>query len=319
MQKTILEYLKDFEDYSQIERGLSPVSIKNYKQFLSIFVNWLKDQNLDRITPRELSDDHIWQYRLYLSRKTHPKTHKPLNKSTQNYYLIALRVLLSYFVEKNIKSLPPEKIKLPKDTRSKKIKFLTLEQIERLLLAPNISKISGLRDRAILETLFSTGLRVSELVSLNINQLNLNDLSDEKSLEVVVTGKGSVTRVVFFSPRCCKWIKKYLKARDDIDNALFVAVGKNKKKPNSLRLSTRSVERIVQKYAKITGLPLLATPHTLRHTYATDLLGQGVDLRIIQEFLGHKSIAATQIYTHVTSKKLRDVHQKYHSGDRLKE
>lgn len=317
--KTIIEYIKDFEEYCQVEKGLSYNTVKNYSQFLSKFTKWLKDQDLAGLRPEELSPDHIWQYRLYLSRTTHPTTHKPLTKITQNYYLIALRALLTYFIKKDIQSLSPEKIELPKDNRSQKIKFLTLEQLERLLLAPNISKIQGLRDRAILETLFSTGLRVSELVSLNINQLNLKDLSAEKSSEVVVTGKGNVTRVVFFSPRCCKWLKKYLKIRDDADNALFVAFGKNKKRPESLRLSTRSVERIVQKYATITGLPLLATPHTLRHTYATDLLGQGVDLRMIQEFLGHKNIAATQIYTHVTNKKLRDIHQKYHSGDRLKE
>ena len=317
VQKPIIKHIIDFLEYCEVEKGLSPITVKNYAQFLSRFTGWLKSNDLDHLTPKDLTEEHIWQYRLYLSRFISPATRRGLGKDTQNYYFIALRALLGYFIDKNIKSLAPNKIKLPKVSKSKKIKFLTLEQLQKLLSAPDISNLQGLRDRAILETLFSTGLRVAELVSLNINQLNLNDAKKNIGLEVAITGKGNVTRVVFFSQRCCEWIIKYLECRNDNDTSLFAAVGKNKKNPESLRLSTRSIERIVQKYARETGLPLLATPHTLRHTYATDLLNQGVDLRMIQEFLGHKNIAATQIYTHVTNKNLRDIHRKFHSGNKL--
>ncbi|OWK27054.1 MAG: hypothetical protein US76_00305 [Parcubacteria group bacterium GW2011_GWA2_38_13b] len=316
-QEPIIKHITDFLEYCEVEKGLSPVTVKNYAQFLSKFTGWLKDHSLDHLTPQDLTEEHIWQYRLYLSRFVSLATHRGLSKDTQNYYFIALRALLGYFIDKNIKSLPPNKIKLPKVSKSKKIKFLSLEQLQKLLNAPDISNPQGLRDRAILETLFSTGLRVAELVSLNINQLNLKDAEKNTGLEVAITGKGNATRVVFFSRRCCEWITKYLKYRNNNDASLFAAVGKNKKNPESLRLSTRSIERIVQKYARETGLPLLATPHTLRHTYATDLLNQGVDLRMIQEFLGHKNIAATQIYTHVTNKNLRDIHRKFHSGNKL--
>lgn len=317
MQKPIIKHITDFLEYCEVEKGLSPVTVKNYAQFLSRFIKWLKDNNLDHLMPSDITDAHIWQYRLYLSRYTNLITRKSLGKDTQNYYFIALRALFGYFIDKDIKSLSPNKIKLPKVSKLKKIKFLTLEQLQELLMAPNVSNSQGLRDRAILETLFSTGLRVAELVSLNINQLNLNDAKKNTGLEVAVTGKGNVTRVVFFSSRCCEWIIKYLRCRKDNDTSLFTAIGKNKKNPESLRLSVRSMERIVQRYARETGLPLLATPHTLRHTYATDLLSQGVDLRMIQEFLGHKNISATQIYTHVTNKNLRDIHRKFHSGNKL--
>ncbi|TSC96291.1 MAG: hypothetical protein Athens101410_5 [Parcubacteria group bacterium Athens1014_10] len=318
-KKTLIKQIINFLEYCEVEKGLSPVSVKNYAQFLSKFSCWLEFANFGALLPHQLSPDHIWKYRLFLAHQTSPLTHKPLSKATQNYYLIALRVLLAYLTEKDILSLPVEKIKLSKNNKSRKIKFLTLEQLEKLLSMPNIKTKTGLRDKAILETLFSTGLRVSELMSLNVNQIKIEKLPKGKDLEVVITGKGENIRTVYFSPRCLEWIDKYLKARkdDDDDKALFINFSTRSFKSEK-RLSTRSIERIIKSYARQAGLPYFITPHTIRHSFATDLLNQGVDLRIIQEFLGHKNIATTQVYTHVTNKKLRQIHQEFHSGARLK-
>lgn len=317
--KSLLDHIVPFLEYSDVEKGLSPQTIKNYDRFLKKFTDWLKKEKLTHLKPHQFTTDHIWSYRLYLSRHITPKKGQNLKKTTQSYYLIALRALLDYFAEKDIKALPSEKIKLPKDTRDKKVKFLTIDQIEKLLLAPDTKTLSGLRDRAILETLFSTGLRVSELVALNRSQINLTGVigGKIKDQEIPIIGKGGHARVVFFSERALEWIAKYLNKRTDIDEALFIHF-KSRKDVASLRLSARSVEQVVKKYAKITGLDILATPHTIRHTFATDLLDQGLDLRSIQELLGHKNIATTQIYTHVTNKKLRDIHRQFHSGRRLK-
>jgi site-specific recombinase XerD len=224
---------------------------------------------------------------------------------------------LEYFVEKDIATLPPSKIKLARDKSEKEIKFLNLDQIETLLLAPKIDSPQGLRDRAILEALFSTGLRVAELVNLNRDQFKLKTLKGDA--EVSVVGKGGKVRTVYFSGRATSWLKKYLEARQDFDPALFINYRRgNQIKNTSRRLTTRSIEDIVKKYILISGLPVMASPHTLRPSYATDLLTQGVDLRTVQEFLGHRNIATTQIYTHVTNKRLRDIHKKFHSGQNLK-
>jgi len=239
-----------------------------------------------------------------------------LKKISQNYYLIALRALLSYFTAKDIISLPSDKITLPKALeREKTLKFLNLDQIERLLLTPNTKTSQDLRDRAILETLFSTGMRVAELTALN-RDLFAN-IKDKKDLELSIIGKGGYPRTVYFSERALSWIRKYLESRQDKEKALFIHF--RAKKGVEGRLITRSIERIVKKYAILAGVPIFTTPHTLRHSYATDLLNQGVDLRIIQEFLGHRSITSTQIYTHVTNKRLRDIHRQFHSGKNLKE
>ena len=228
--------------------------------------------------------------------------------------MIALRSLLNFFADRDITSLPAEKIKLARDaSKEKSINFLKLEQIEKLLLSPNIKTLVGLRDRAILETLFSTGLRVSELVSLNVEQFN--SINNKMDLEIQIIGKGKKPRTVYFSERALEWLKKYLKTRKDVDKALFLNY--RSRTGSERRLTVRSIERLVKKYVKIAGLPLTTSPHTLRHSYATDLLEQGVDLRLIQEFLGHSNIATTQIYTHVTNKKLKDVHREFHSGNRL--
>lgn len=315
--KPITKYLTDYLDYIEIEKGLSSKTQENYSRFLTKFFKWLAEVDLGEIEPSQLSTDHVYKYRVYLSRFVDPRTKKSLKKTTQNYYLIALRSLLDFFVEKKIATLSPSSIKLAKDKSDKEIKFLKLEQLERLLLTPDVATIIGLRDRAILETLFSTGLRVAELASLNLEQLRISDKTEDS--EVAVVGKGSKVRTVYFSERTIGWLRKYINKRNDFDDALFINYKPGIDKTNNpRRLTTRSVEDIVKKYVKISGLPIMATPHTLRHSFATDLLSQGADLRIVQEFLGHRNIATTQIYTHVTNKQLRDIHKKLHSGKDLK-
>jgi len=225
-----------------------------------------------------------------------------------------LRSFLSYFHEKNITTLPTEKIKLPKDHKERLIKFLDIEQLRKFFESPDTNTATGLRDRALLEALFSTGLRVAELVALNTKQLE--SAMNKTDFELSIVGKGGYPRVVYFSDRALVWIKKYIKSRQDDDEALFINV-KGGPKKDSRRLSVRGVELVVEKYSKIAGFPFLATPHTLRHSFATDLLNNGVDLRIVQEFLGHRNIATTQIYTHVTSKRLREIHKKFHGASGL--
>ena len=309
--KSIIEHTNDFLEYLDIEKGLSNKSQETYQRFLKKFVNWLKINNLETLSPHELSEDHIRKYRMFLSQSFNKNTKEPIRRSTQNYYLIILRNLLNYFTDRDIISLPSEKIKLAKSKSDERvIKFLPIDQIKKLLDAPKTSTLTGLRDRAILETLFSTGLRVAELANLNKEQLKIAP-SLTKDLEIVIIGKGSRPRPVYFSERAVKWIGKYLETRKDKEKALFI----NYKGPKSAprRLSPRSVEDIVKKYAILAGVPAFTSPHTIRHSFATDLLMKGVDLKTIQEFLGHKNISTTQIYAHITSKKLRETHRKFHS------
>ena len=311
----LVKQIPDFLDYCEIEKGLAEKTQENYQHYLQKFVSWLKRTKKEALLPHELTTDDIWAYRLHLSRYTDEKGHS-LKKSTQNYYLIALRALLGYFVAKDIESPPPGKIALPRDARAEKtVKFLNLDQIERLLSAPATGTTQGLRDRAILESLFSTGLRIAELVALNREQFV--NIKDKKDLEIGIIGKGSHPRTVYFSERALMWIRKYLETRKDKDKALFIHY--RARKDADARLTARSIERTVKKYAILAGVPVFTTPHTLRHSMATDLLTQGVDLRTIQEFLGHRSILTTQIYTHVTNKRLRDIHRQFHSGKNLKE
>ena len=313
--KPLIEYIPDFLDYCEVEKGLADKTQENYSRYLKKFADWLKKIKKADLKPHELTPEDIWAYRLYLSRFQDKKGHS-LKKVTQNYYLIALRALLSYFVQKDIECIPPDKIALPKDAKSQKtIKFLNLEQVEKLLLAPDIKTKIGLRDRAILETLFSTGLRVAELVALNKEQFA--NIKDKKDLELGIIGKGGHPRTVYFSERALSWVKKYLETRQDKQKPLFIHY--RAKMGSESRLTARSIERIVKKYAILAGVPIFTTPHILRHSMATDLLAQGVDLRTIQEFLGHRSITSTQIYTHVTSKRLRDIHRQFHSGKNLKQ
>ena len=316
--KTIINQLTDFLDYCEIEKGLSSKTQENYARFLKKFFAWLQSVDLANLKPQDLTSDHIWRYKVYLSRHQDPRTKKTLKKSTQNYYLIALRSLLDFFVEKNIASLPPSKIKLAKDRADKEIKFLKLEQLARLLEAPDTSTDIGRRDRAILETLFSTGLRVAELAALNRDQVKIREQTED--LEIAIIGKGDKIRTVYFSQRAVKALREYLNKRFDLDEALFINYRRGSEKKlsdQSRRLTVKSIEDIVKKYVKISGLPVMATPHTLRHSFATDLLNQGVDLRTVQEFLGHSNIATTQIYTHVTNKQLRDIHREVHSKKRF--
>jgi len=312
-EKPIVEHIPDFLEWLEIEKGLSTKTQENYHRFLKKFLQFLKANELENLKPHELSDEYIWEYKVFLSRQPiSQKTKKTLKKTTQNYYLIALRAFLAYFTEKDILSLPPEKVKLPKQKREKKINFLNLEQVKKLLNAPNVSNDAGLRDKAILETLFSTGLRVAELAFLDREQINIK--KDTKDLEISIIGKGDYPRTVYFSERAVEWLRKYLQTRRDKERSLFINY--EGRKPLT-RLTTRSIERIVKKYAILSGIPLFTTPHTLRHSFATDLLTKGADLRAIQEFLGHRSILTTQIYTHVTHKRLRDIHRKLHSGKDL--
>lgn len=314
----IVNQIPDFLDYLEIEKGLSSKTQENYSRFLKRFADWLKQEKLEKLLPHQLTADHIWKYRVFLSRQTENKhDNTPLKKSTQNYYLIAIRSLLNFFADRDITSLPSEKIKLAKQPKTKKVHFLNLDQIKALLNSPDTYTVIGLRDRAILESLFSTGLRVSELVSLNRDQFKIKE--NTKFFELTVIGKGNKPRTVYFSERSLFWLKKYFDKRKDIDPAMFINYKPGAKKVESRRLTSRSVENIVKKYTKLTGLPVLTSPHTLRHSYATDLLTQGVDLRMVQEFLGHNNIQTTQIYTHVTDKKLRDIYLKYHGGKDLKD
>ncbi len=312
-EKTIAESIPDFLDYCEVERGLSSKTQENYSHYLNKLKEWLKAKNKVSLRPHDLSSQDVWDYRLFLSR--HQNKGKGLSKLTQNYYLIALRALLSYFVAKDIVCLPPDKVTLPKDAKNEKtIKFLNLDQIQKLLNAPDPESPAGLRDKTILESLFSTGLRIAELVALNKEQFD--SIWDKKDFELGVIGKGSRPRTVYFSERALEWLKKYFNTRKDKQKALFINYRGRTKEEN--RLTSRSIERMMKKYSIKAGIPLFTTPHTLRHSYATDLLEQGVDLRTIQEFLGHKNIVTTQIYTHVTNKRLRDIHRQYHSGKNLK-
>lgn len=310
MAKPLPHYLTDFLEYCEVEKGLLATSVRNYAVFLHKFFAWLEQNDLEGLTPENLTEEHITKYRVWLSRLPNSvrKASHGLTPSTQTRYLIALRAFLSFFHEKNIPALPTEKVKLPRERRERLVKFLTLEQVEKLLAAPPADTLQGLRDRAILETLFSTGLRVAELIALD--RRNLAEAKGSEDFELGIIGKGGHPRTVYFSRRALSWLRRYLDRRADTQEALFVRFSGPKDAPR--RLTIRSVEAVVGKYSKIAGTPLLVTPHTLRHSFATDLLNQGVDIRIVQEFLGHRHIATTQVYTHVTNKRLRDIHRRFH-------
>ncbi|MBU3964640.1 tyrosine-type recombinase/integrase [Patescibacteria group bacterium] len=306
-EKPIIKHINDFLDWTDIEKGLAYKSQENYSRFLQKFLEWSKINKLENLKPHQMTPDHIFKYKTFLSRQYLKKDKKPLKRNTQNYYLIALRSLLTYFADKDIISLPPEKIKLTKQSQERTVNFLTLEQVEKLLAIPNLNDINGLRDRTILETLFSTGLRVAELVALNRDQITIKPTT--KDLEIGIVGKGGHPRTVFLSQRTIDWLQQYLVKRADKERALFVTYRGPKVQG---RITTRTIERIIKKYVVLAGLPITTTPHTLRHSFATDLLMKGVDLRVVQEFLGHRNIVTTQIYTHVTRPHLKEIHRKYH-------
>lgn len=302
----IAKKIDNFLEYMEVEKGSSPLTIRNYKHYLSRFVEWLNEKSI-RQRLEDINPEIIRQYRVYLSRLPDGKG-GTLSRRTQGYHVIAMRSFLRWLIKNDHKVMAPEKIDLPK-TNERQIKFLTGEQVDRLLNAPSLSKIQGKRDKAILETLYSTGLRVSELVKLDRDKVDL------ERREFGITGKGGKTRVVFLSKRAAEWIDKYLKHRRDNYKPLFIR-HKGKMGPGQtdedMRLTPRSVQRMIKKYGKKVKLPVDVTPHVLRHSFATDLLMAGADLRSVQEMLGHKNVSTTQIYTHVTNKQLRDVHEAFH-------
>ncbi len=290
---------------------------RNYKQYLSLFTGWLKKTGEENLKPDELTPKHVWDYRLYLARGYKGQDGQYLAKKSQNYYLIALRALLNYFAEHDIVSLPSSKVKLAKQKKKETISFLEVSDVEKMLKIPDISTTSGLRDRAIMELFFSSGMRISELVALNADQLSfLSDKKTDKTYELSIVGKGKHIRTIFISPRSAGWLRKYLEKRHDVEKPLFTNVRSND--PDNNRLTNRYIQKMISRCAMLAGLPKKVTPHTLRHSYATDLLSHGADLRSVQELLGHKNVATTQVYTHVTNKRLRDIHEKFHSGKDLK-
>lgn len=295
----------EFLEHIEVERNLSRLTIRNYRHYLSRFADWFTERGKKEIESLSLED--VRQYRLYLSRFTDDYG-RELTKKTQGYHVIALRSFLKWLIKQDKKVLAPEKIDLPKG-EGLSMKFLDLEQLERLLAQPLLSTPIGIRDRAIMEMLFSTGLRVSELVALDRDQV------DTKRGEFSIIGKGRRTRVVFLSERAIGYIDTYLVSRTDQYKPLFIHMNRDDAhdlEGDSMRLTSRTIQRIVEKYAKAAKLSVKITPHGLRHSFATDLLHNGAGLRDVQELLGHKNIATTQIYTHVTRADLRKVHEKFH-------
>ena len=303
--------ITEFLEYLEIERGRSRLTIREYRHYLKRFYDWL-NENSSTTEPQDINLELVRRYRLYLAHLRN-RNGTPLKRATQTYHIIALRAFLRYLlVQRDIPTLSPDKIELPKQSQ-RLVTFLNSEQLERLLNSPKISDEAGLRDKAILETLFSTGLRVSELVRLNRDQINL----DRK--EFGVRGKGDKLRVVFLSDTAAHWLGRYLQARKDSFKPLFRRYSGRidaTRDGEKMRLTARSVQEIVNKYARRCGLPIEVTPHTLRHSFATDLLIAGADLRSVQEMLGHESIRTTQVYTHVTNRHLKEVHQTYHSRNK---
>lgn len=315
MSMTLHDAITEFLEYCEIEKGHSQMTIRDYDHYLRRFEQFAGD-----ITPEKIDLELVRRYRLALNRITDDRG-RTLKKITQNYHIIALRAFLKYLIKKDIKTLSPEKIELA-GTEARDITFLDGDEVERLLAAAQGNSVAEKRDKAILETLFSTGLRISELVGLNREKVNLD------RGEFAVIGKGGKQRLVFLSDRCRDTIKSYLDARHDLDPALFVRHGKKHQSTinndqgssiqhrGSARLSARQIQRLIKHYAKKAGLLKKITPHTLRHSFATDLLMAGADLRSVQQLLGHSSVTTTQIYTHITDTHLRDVHKAFHGKRR---
>ncbi|MFC1846051.1 site-specific tyrosine recombinase/integron integrase [Chloroflexota bacterium] len=304
---TLATFITEFLEYLEIEKGCSELTIQQYRHYLTRFCGWISE-SYSITDPGQIDLEHVRKYRIYLSRlKTHED--EQLKKITQSYHIITLRSFFRYLIaQRDINTLSPDKIELPRAI-SRSITFLNLDQLDRLLDSVDISKEPGLRDRSIMEMFFSTGLRVSELVKLNRDDVNL----DRK--EFGVRGKGAKLRVVFLSNTAADWIKRYLEVRNDRFKPLFIRYGGEKdmeKDGDNRRLSVRSVQKLISKYAKKSGLPIKVSPHTLRHSFATDLLIAGADIRSVQELLGHESIRTTQVYTHVTDKHLKEVHKTFH-------
>lgn len=301
-QNQVNKLLTEYLEYLEIEKNRSPLTVRNYHFYLKRFLDFAKITK-----PEQITYEVVRQFRLYLNRLV--VNGRPLTKSTQNYHSIAIRNFLKYLARHDVKTMAPEKIELAK-AGQRVVEFLDGSDLSRLMEAPlktNLPEVVSFRDKAIIETLFSTGLRVSELVNLNRDSINL-----EKD-EFTVVGKGNKPRVVFLSDSARHWLKQYLNKRQDMNMELFVAhdrASKGRKDENGL--TARSVERLVNKYRRQAGITKRVTPHTMRHSFATDLLSNGADIRSVQSMLGHSSITTTQIYTHVTNQQLKQVHKQFH-------
>jgi len=309
---TLKEAILRFLEYCEIDKQLSPKTVKMYGYYLYFFEVWMV-QSKNSTAVEEISDETIRNFRLYLSH-TYKNPHKGyLSRQSQGYFLIAIRSFLKYLLKQKLEVMAPEMIELGKQ-KEREIKFLLPEELQRIFDSVDTTEEAGIRDRAILEVLFSTGLRVSELTSLNKEDINI-----ERG-EFSVLGKGRKVRVVFLSDHAKKRLSEYLEKRTDPYSPLFIRYSGPKPQegltPEKMRLSVRSVERLVDKYRKTAGIIKHFSPHALRHSFATDLLQHGADLRSVQEMLGHKNVATTQIYTHVTNPQLREIHQKFHSGNK---
>lgn len=298
LQKAKTEYL----EYLEIEQGRSQKTIANYDHYMTRLLDFAGD-----ITVAEISPELVRKWRLWLNRLG-TNTSDELQKNTLNYHLIALRSFLKFCAKRDWTAMTADKIELAKAVR-KQVTFLTAEEVENLLAQPKTDSLQGVRDRAILELLFSSGLRVSELVNLNREDVNL------KRGEFMVRGKGGKDRPVFVSEAASAWIEKYFEKRTDNSRPLFIRYSGNKQislSGNYYRLTARSIQRLVARYALLAGITKHVSPHTMRHSFATDLLMNGADIRSVQAMLGHSNISTTQIYTHVTDPHLKAIHEKFH-------
>ncbi|OYX42071.1 hypothetical protein B7Y94_04210 [Candidatus Saccharibacteria bacterium 32-49-12] len=297
------ELILDFIEHLEVEGGRSAKTAENYRLYLERLVEFAGDITVDKI-----DSEMVRKYRLWLNRYKNPAGDE-LATITQAYHLIALRGFLKYLSSRDIDSLAPDKIILPKISR-KQVTFLHYDEVERLLSNIDLTAEAGLRDRAIIELLFSSGLRVSELVNLDRDHVNT------KRREFMVRGKGQKDRPVFISQTAADWVNRYLDARDDSLPALFLSYSRNNEATTSgdyRRLTARSIQRMISKYARLAGITKHVSPHTMRHSFATDLLMNGADIRSVQSMLGHSNISTTQVYTHVTDEHLREVYEKFHS------
>ncbi|MFT7184430.1 MAG: site-specific recombinase XerD [Oceanicoccus sp.] len=300
LQRLITRFLEHLE----VAKNRSLKTIENYHHYLQRFADFIEDKD-----PQIIDLEDVHKYQLFLNRYMDTRD-RPLSPKTQNYHLIALRAFLKYLVKNDIPCLAPEKIDLKK-VGGRVVDFLTRDEMDRMFEAIDLGKRTGMRDRAMMETLYSTGLRVSELVSLNRSQVDL------ERKEFTVRGKGQKPRLVFLSDRCVKWIRLYLTDRTDNWDPLFISYGRNREDlelglGEKRRLTPYSVQTMVRNAAKYAGIGKKVTPHVIRHSFATELLYNGADIRDVQEMLGHSSITTTQIYTHTTNRRLREIHQKFH-------
>ncbi|OGK19208.1 hypothetical protein A3D80_02230 [Candidatus Roizmanbacteria bacterium RIFCSPHIGHO2_02_FULL_40_13b] len=324
------EGIDRFLEYCDLDRNLSQKTVKMYAYYLKFFEEWTKKEGgkwkmeggleggglpagRQGLSVEKVDEEMVRQFRLYLSREYFNPYKGELKRQTQNYFLVALRSFFRFLARKDIKALSPEKIDLGK-MGERQVKVLNNDQVTSLLSSPDTRTVMGLRDRAILEVLFSTGLRVSELVALNRDKVNLN------SGEFGIIGKGGHARVVFLSDNAKEWLSSYMQARDDAYKPLFIRYSGPKAEDEltdeKSRLTARSVERLVDKYRLKVGITFSIGPHILRHSFATDLLQHGADIRSVQDMLGHKNISTTQIYTHTTNLQLKEIHKKFHSGNK---